>query len=334
MYSQKKIFLNILKTCLSLFLLICILSSCDSDEQTSWNWQESIEFGRCPKWSPNGESIIFGDDRTGVAGIYLWDTETDPVRLTDSSHFHNWDYCWSPNGEFIAFTSPGAREDSLSGIWILEVATKFVTQVYDYGKDVSWYSTGLELAVRFDNPSEGEPGIYRLGLTEDKNAVTEARLEVLSGHMPECSPKYNWLAYSDNEIDGRLHILDFDGVEQYVSGHGVRQYKWSSDGKFLAFVINNYTSGILENVLWGINIAQMEADSLTRMATFPAPNQNGNEVAFSRVQTGNWSGLWVFSQSEGIGRVSSFGLSPDYNPVSDKIAVNSSLGGIRIIVRE
>ena len=320
-----------------LFCLIVVSGCPESDPVPgpSWNWTVSTEFGRQPKWSPDGDRIVFGDDRPGFAGLYIWDTETDPVRLTDSAHFHNWDYCWSPDGELIAFTTPGEDSDSLSGIWILDVSSREISHVLEYGRDVSWYGSGQELVVRFDNPPEGEPGIYRLTLSEEKNAVTETTLVAVSGHKPVCSPGNNWLAYSDNEIDGRLHLIDSLGTEQYVGWHGVRQWTWSADGTFISFIINNYTTGILESVLWGLHINDPSApDSLTRMAASPAPNSNGDEIAYSRLENGHWAGLWMYSDSEGIEKIATLGLNPDFNPKFDKIAANASTGGIRISVRE
>ncbi len=318
-----------------ILIIICGCSSSDREQKVYWNWTESTQFGRCPKWSPYGEKIIFGDDREGITGIHIWDTESDPVRLTDSLHFHNWDYCWSPDGESIAFTSPGTSDDSLAGIWILNIPSGQISNLYKYGKDVNWYTSGNELAIRSDNPPDGEPGIYRLTLNEDKTEVTETSLTVQSGHQPTCSPHNNWLAYNDNEIDGRMHLLDSEGAEQFVSGNGVRQMNWSADGTYLSFIINNYTSGVLESILWGISTADpTAADSLTRMAAYPAPDKNGTEIAYSRLESGHWAGLWLFEQRNGTSKIATLGLNPDYHPTMAIIAVNSSLGGIRILVRE
>jgi len=314
-------------------LLMLSLTGCPSDDNRP---EEPIpiftDFGRLPKWSPDGSTILFGEDTPGQSGLYLWSIEDDPVSLSDSLQPHNWDYCWSPDGDRIAFTSPGSVGDNLTGVWIYNIETNEAIRVFDRGRDVSWYSSGEALAVRMDNPTDSIPGIYRLDLTGEPDLETHAVLVIASGHKPVCSPAQEWLAYSDNEIRGRLRVIGSDGEEQYVSNPGVVQYNWSQDGSFLAFTINDYTTGSLEDVMWGVDIAQPElADTLARWAAQPAPDSTGNQVAFARSSYGRWVGVWLYSKSNDELKIDDYGLNPHFDPAGDRIAVNSTVGGIRII---
>jgi len=100
-----------------------------------------------PAWSPDGQQIAFCSSRDG-GGIFLMGaTGESPRRLSDSG----FDPAWSPDASKIAYTmervaNPYAR-NSISALWVVEVASGKQTKLYD-GDAVyaSWSPDGKHLA--------------------------------------------------------------------------------------------------------------------------------------------------------------------------------------------
>lgn len=69
-----------------------------------------------PRWSPNGEKIVFESNRDGVFKIYVMNRNgTDQRNLTNDSA-HRWNAAWSPDGGKIAFVS---SPDYATGIFLM-----------------------------------------------------------------------------------------------------------------------------------------------------------------------------------------------------------------------
>ena len=317
-------------------ILVLSLNGCKKSDDAieSWEWTHFTEFGRQPIWSPDGSQVLFGDDHPGSAGLYLWDLNAEPILLHAELPAHNWDYCWSPDGSHIAFTSPGGADETLAGVWSYSFNDGSLAHLFDRGRDVSWLYNNSDLAFRVDNPEGDAPGIYRLRLPEQGGTEGEADLLIANGHKPRCSPQSDFIAYSDGEINGRLHIINLDLDEAYQSEAGVVQWNWSYDGSRLAFILNNYTTGVLSDVLWGIDVTSPEeADTLALWATYPASDQRGDQIVFVRVQNGRLAGLWIYRTGEEELRIATYGQNPSYDPTAERIAANSASGGIQILTR-
>jgi Tol biopolymer transport system component len=60
-----------------------------------------------PRYSPDGEKIVFGSARSGFPEIWVCDSSgQNLVQLTNFEGHHCGAPCWSPDGNFIAFDSP------------------------------------------------------------------------------------------------------------------------------------------------------------------------------------------------------------------------------------
>jgi hypothetical protein len=309
-------------------VMAAMLISCDTSESITeeWNWGESTDFGRVPRWSPDGTRIIFGDDREGSPGIYLWTPGETPHLLTDSLTSHNWDYHWSPDGNRIAFTAPGESGSNAAGVWIVNVDSSSAVKVFDRGRDLSWFHDGQSVVVRIDDPEDVTPGLYRI-------AVETGSAEfVIEGFSPVCSPTEPFIAYLDSELNGKLYIIDGGLNAVAVSDTGAYEYIWTADGSALFCAVNNYTTGELD---WDIvkisrNEAGWQKEDVTQWALHPAPDRTGGRVAFLRISNASWRGLWLHTAGKVDERIADYGQNPDFNPLHDRIAVNSTEGGIRI----
>lgn len=325
--------MNILKTpkiivCLLLVFSISLVS-CDSDKDYAieWQWTFSTDFGRMPRWSSDGSQILFGDDRPGGSALWLWTPGGDPSMLSVSLPPHNWDYRWSPDGTKIAFTSPGEPGSPDAGVWIVDVELGSRERLYDRGSDVSWVYDGSAVVVRIDQPENGIPGIYEIGI--DYFYL----LFKVEGYFPLCSPAENLIAYSSSEINGKLYIIDSELVGEPVSENGALNWVWSADGSSVFCTVNDYTSGYIDWEIFKIfrRDTDWTADNVAQWASFPAPDRTGSRFAFMRISNGIWRGLW-FQTGDGESRmIANYGHNPEFSPVDDRIAINAPNGGIRVL---
>jgi len=294
-----------------------------------WELTYSTEFGRVPRWSPDGERILFGDDRVGSPGLYIWTPGEDPQLLADSLPNHKWDYDWSPDGGKVGFTSPGEPGSQTAGVWIVDIDDGSRTRPLDRGRDLSWYYDSSTVAVRIDNPEGGFPGIYLVD-------IDSGELEFIAdGYMPVCSPVDSRIAYNESEINGKLFLIDAELEPLAVSDVGAYKWVWTADGSSIFCAINDYTTGTLR---WDIvRIIKPENDwlveNIAEWAQYPAPDRTGSRVAFMRISNASWRGLWLYTIGKGDDRIADYGQNPDFNPHSDMIAVNSTEGGIRVLVK-
>jgi Tol biopolymer transport system component len=290
----------------------------------------SLTYGRMPRWNPNGDKILFGDDTPGRAGLWIWDLQGDPVHPTDSLPPHNWDYRWSPDGAKIAFTAPGAPEDSVGGVWVVDLSSRVASRIFDRGRDVTWADSNRNLIFRVDDYPGGVAGIYEKGVGD----VAPPRLVVEEGMLPAAAHQGNLLAFTDGATDAQLYIADIAATPlsvQTVSDPGASQWAWSGDGSVLYCVVNNYTAGVIKGILYKIaGHTPFNSDSLGSFIADPAPNRDGSQVAYLRSSGGRWSGVWVRHPTGEEVVISPYGLNPDMHPTLNRVAVNVTGGGIRV----
>jgi len=316
-----------------LISLIILISGCVSnsaDEQERWDITAQTDFGRQPRWSPLGGTILFGDDTPGRTGLWLWQPGQSPQPAADSLPAHNWDYRWSPDGSRIAFTCPGEAGADSSGIWIISVDDGTLSRIYDRGRDVCWSPGSDSVVVRVDHPTSGAAGIYAVDGVSGR-----AELRVSGGFKPICSPKLDWLAFSDGEINGQLHLAGGD-LSKIVTGAGANQWEWSGDGRLLFCVVNNYPSDIVRGDVWriAVNGDSVSVDTaIVSWAAYPAPDATGGQVAMQRTSTSRWVGVWIYRASEGEVQIADYGQNPSFDPTGDRVAVNANGGGIRVLTR-
>ncbi len=326
-------------------VLFVQLSGCSSNnvEPEVWSVTQSHNFGRMPRWNPDGTKIAFGDDRPGQAGIWIWNSDqvspSPVVTLLSRLIPHNWDYCWSPDGGKIAFSSPAAPEDSLGGVWVADLATNETIRIWDRGRDVSWGDSGNALYFQIENPVGGVPGIYAITLPQAEDTLSQyPRFIAAQGFKPQGRPLSNQVAYGDGLIDGRVWVGG-EGVNPVVvSGYGALQWDWSSDGRFLFVIVNRYVTGTIKGVLWRIDgradlNPPFMADSLTSWTSNLSVNRSGSTIAFARSSGSTWLGIWIHRDGEDV-QIITYGENPDIHPIEEKVAMNANGGGIRIVTRQ
>jgi len=192
---------------------LAVAMGSDSNNRDIWvyDWagdamsQLTIDAGNDsnPVWSPSGQHIVFTSDRSGVANLYVANSDgTGAVsRLTNSPNVQQ---VWSfhPSGKFLAF-----QETS---------------------KDIS----GIDLMIL---PLENDPARGWIAGTPTvflKTPGTELQ--------PMFSPDGNWIAYFSNEAGNTtdVHVRPFPGPggQWRVSNEGGRFPRWSRTSNELLYL--------------------------------------------------------------------------------------------------
>lgn len=329
--------------CIFLFFLSLIFLGCKDDDSgvsDDWipnndlDWGQSVDFGRKPLWSPNGEYIIFGDDTPGMPGIFLWRKQNNPVRIVNDSLPHNWDYCWSSDSRNIVFTNPGAVDDPKSGIWIYNLESSELKNVFQSGRDVCWYVNDEEFLVRLDLHQNDSPGIYRIYAPDTLGQFWQSELLIPNGHKPRFTSISGNISYIDNERNGSLVILNQQMEVIFHSLRGVISWISSNSGNWVGFTRSDYISGNLQEVLYEVRLNEnSEADTLLRWVSNPTADSSGTKIVFNRLTGGIWSGLWLYNNPNDVKRIADYGFNSDFHPFEDKIVANSTNGGIRVLTR-
>ena len=133
---------------------------------------------RSPKWSPNGENIIFsGQDYSGQSDLYLWDTMTSElVRLTDDIYSDR-DPCFFQGDDIIVFSSDRGSDIKTrsNNLFLLTISTgqiHYLTNNKFNNRKPFWYKENDEKLI-FISDRSGTPNVWELMLHSQKKGLNQ-----------------------------------------------------------------------------------------------------------------------------------------------------------------
>jgi len=100
-----------------------------------------------PRFSPDGEKVVFGSNRTGNWDI--WVVHCDGTGLTQLTHDRADEVapCWSPDGTRVAFTAWGRRSHQWE-IWVLSIDRPGIRRFLCYGMFPDWSPDGQRITFQ------------------------------------------------------------------------------------------------------------------------------------------------------------------------------------------
>ena len=260
-----------------------------------------LTHGRGPRWSSDGQRIVFYSSRNGWWDIYSIDADgTNEIRLTTHETGESAP-TWSPDGFRIAFTSYRDGYDGHQSIHIMDSDGTNETRLTENNRhDASptWSPDGRRIA-------------YVSQLRED-----------------------NRLRLDADGLNSEIYVMDADGsnktrLTQYVEDDWLPT--WSPDSQSIAFLsARSSPTAIYIMAADGSNKQRLTQDN---RSFDPAWSPDGTSIAYSSLHSGD-DGLYEIyvmdadgSNKQRLTWAEGYDISPAWSPDGERIAFVSERDG-------
>jgi TolB protein len=211
--------------------------ACDYDGHNVRPLTQDKSIALLPRWSPDGEKIVYNSYKNGGPMLYLRNLVTGAFRRLSGRSGLNIGACWAPNGKELALTM---SHEGNPDIFLINLEGKILKQlVQHWGIDVSpaFSPDGTRLA--FVSNRSGSPQIYVMDIAGGR--VERLTYEGSYNTSPAWS-KLNRIAFV-GKTDGHFDIftMEPDGgrIKKLTAGAGNNEDPcWSPDGRYIAFSSN------------------------------------------------------------------------------------------------
>lgn len=174
---------------------------------------EGLAFDSHPKYSPDGESILFISDRSGGNNAWIINrAKKDTLQVTKGDTFNMQSADWSPDGDYIAVVK-GTRNFKLhlyhrqggSGVQLIDKPDnlKISEPTFSPDGDLIWYSQRQNSWQYNASLPQYQLGTY--DRTDGKTKTMTSRYG--SAFSPTLSPDGKWLVYGSRHNDQTGLIL-------------------------------------------------------------------------------------------------------------------------------
>lgn len=281
-------------------LLLCFFNGNARQKQedesvTKILWEEGKE-NAYPRWSCDGEKILFQSNRTGKWQIYVMDKDGSNLeRITDDEYNNNFP-AWSPDNKKIAFVSDrnGNEEVYLmntDGSELLNLSKNPARDIHPY-----WAPDGKKLLFNSSRDSEESFEIYQINVDGRglKRLTNTREVETCARFSPD-GRKIVCLKGTPGGND-EINIMNSDGTNAADVTHSDSNEGWpvwTSDGSKIIFSSTWYGSFSLFTI-------NPDGSDLRRIS-FPEPlyydarasvSPDGKEIVFNR-QTEGTIGIFI-----------------------------------------
>ncbi len=239
-----------------------------------------------PVWMPNGEDFLSADHSDlGLPAIYLSSTGDSEmvIQIWDGSHNH--DYTPSPDGNKIAFSTPGTD----GGVYIYDINTYQASLFMSNHRNPSWFPDSETLVTEDEEKR----------LVATNTVSDESLLLVEEGHHPLCAPGGSNVAYTHQPFTSsfRLYVVTAANpqpTESLADNVGL-DYTWDSNSN--SIYASQLADGTLSNII-KIDLQQPAPDTLIRRAIDPSVGNNGSFLLVTRINQDRLDGVLLFDLDE------------------------------------
>ncbi|MBU1707620.1 hypothetical protein KKB28_06870 [bacterium] len=328
---SKRIFLTLFIAAIGTICFQGCSSSDDGDDSGEhWRRSQVLDFGQRPVPSPDGERICFATEGTGEhpAGIYLLEGDS-VVQLTNGTPPHAWDYNWSSNGARIAFSAPGQIGGESAGIWVINITTRQLEQIWDRGSSPSWDPVD-SLRLYCAGPEDGtdNEGIFLIVLEPALRIRVQSR-----GTSPLMSPNRMLLGCQlpGEGSQGRaLYVATLDSLSGMPVASHTGAYSWVWDSQQIIYEFID--GGALD--FYSVSVSSPgEPQLLITRASFPHAFRGEDKFVFAKVSGASAGGICTMSTHGGDALpLTATGTRPVPTSTGDAIYFDDE-GGIYILRR-
>lgn len=239
------------------------------------NLTDHISSDRAPKYSPNGNKIVFISDRVHGGAVIMMDWDGRNWSYSGSPYTYPVMISWYPSSTAVIYT------DSLNNS-LCVVSASSINCYLDTGCAPVWSPDGTKVAV-FSDPGTGNE-IYVM----NANLSVKTRLTTTGGSYPAWSPDSARIAY----IRGtELYVMNSDGTGQaaLTSGanvSGTTAPAWSPDGGRLIFYSYENNGDVCTVSVTGTNLQNLTNNSARDIN--PVWSRDGTRIAFASDRDGDY----------------------------------------------
>jgi TolB protein len=206
---------------------------------------------RTPRWSPDGQRLVFASDRDGNRELYVIDlsvalSEGGDAGLTNLTQHKapDWQPAWSPDGNRVAFSSH--RDDNWE-IYVVDADGSNLQRLTDHPENdfsPSWSPDGRQLV--FASRRYADADLFSIEV--ETGELTQLTKGERNEFDPAWSPDGKWIAYVTQLGDqGDVYVMRADGADPinltdspYANDF---QPTWSSDGQWVVYVSYSTAEG-------------------------------------------------------------------------------------------
>jgi hypothetical protein len=240
------------------------LSQTDSNERT-------------PRWSPDGQRLVFASERDGNREIYVADIaaaslggNATNLRNLSQHKAPDWQPAWSPDGLRIAFSS---YRDENWELYLVNADGSNLIRLTDHPENdfsPTWSPDGSQLLFASRRFADADLFVLDVGTAE----ITQLTTSEWNEFDPAWSPDGRWIAYVTQHGDqGDVYVMRADGADSINLTHSQYandfQPTWTPDGQWVVFV--SYTAAEGDHELFrmrpdGSGVQQLTDDEYDNLA--------------------------------------------------------------------